>query len=627
MVARAADSLMVDVLKDDRLVGRTEEVRQSLCGSTGELFALPELVWERLQSLTSLMGSPGELRQVVCRGQLALCGGVRVRVIDRFESAPFDLATGDVQANLEALVAGEEPEERVTWNVWTLGREGLMTLPDLGRAVKVIKQLGGTSKVAEQGHTSITQVRNNHKRYCMRQLFMRVFLHTAFRFTPKTEEKLQHRLEDKLDRLECKNPNKLNMYNMHVRAVSKASWGALGADEPSFLGQQDVIRDAGEAWKEADSPLKRVLQEKAEVRRKSQRTKLENKKEAIEQTLWEIEKRKRVKMFSGESFRATAGCKWSQEMMDQMEEHWLGNDFGPTRVDAWIKRTLEFPNPVDPDEYRLLQAFPQPHFDRPPLDAHTYDWARAVSIHRKYWPGCVLNVGQGETKRSYMYAHASGIPFRSVWTPLFPDVGRETAAQSPTDLVSCILRGHRRSFAIEPATHCKEEDITPEPGEPMAVTQCVHLGKDLHAHLNMNPLPWNSWLERLPPLGNATEPREKKEDEPGEPGERPYWAAFKKPVVRGRRQKQKTLKRDSDSSSSDTSEDYDPAVPRAKANTNEEIKRYMERYRAEYAMLDLPQKDSVLGTHPRGAASNQQKRAYFLMRFRPTPSMGTATHF
>ena len=59
-----------------------------------------------------------DLRQVVLRGALTLCAGVRVKVIDRSEGRPFNLLDNDRQGRLEELSMEPDAPEDFAEHLW-----------------------------------------------------------------------------------------------------------------------------------------------------------------------------------------------------------------------------------------------------------------------------------------------------------------------------------------------------------------------------------------------------------------------------------------------------------------------------------------------------------------------------
>jgi len=105
LVAFVSDGLLLEVQEDDRLLARRDEVMDSVWGEIVWLSELGPLVWRRYAALVGGRCEPMLLRGSVLRcAHIAACYMYMKTFKPMFEH-PWSVAVGDVQTNLEGLLA------------------------------------------------------------------------------------------------------------------------------------------------------------------------------------------------------------------------------------------------------------------------------------------------------------------------------------------------------------------------------------------------------------------------------------------------------------------------------------------------------------------------------------------
>eukprot|EP00973_Karenia_brevis_P027301 3763730-Karenia_brevis.AAC.1 len=112
------------------------------------------------------------------QGCLMCHGFIYRKVFLKATSPPFDLAIGDIKANLARLGAETEPpEEPTSKKIWTLYRSMAISRDLLEQAVRMMQFISWVSVCVEQAHASLACLKKFHPHIEMSLLLARGFIH------------------------------------------------------------------------------------------------------------------------------------------------------------------------------------------------------------------------------------------------------------------------------------------------------------------------------------------------------------------------------------------------------------------------------------------------------------------
>ena len=159
------DTFMRLVLTDDRLAMHAPEYRAAVLEELEYLCHIMPSVWQLLVCVTGLDLQPGHVRDLVLRSANVSVAYLLDRCLDDAEGLPWSLCVGNIQDNLQSLVAGRPPVPGSTAaKLSVLVRLGFNSVV-LEEAVQCIGHVKFSTITAEQLHGSIAVCHNAHPEY------------------------------------------------------------------------------------------------------------------------------------------------------------------------------------------------------------------------------------------------------------------------------------------------------------------------------------------------------------------------------------------------------------------------------------------------------------------------------
>ena len=247
MSSRVAESLQAELMQDNRVALRYDELWRAMTQELRWLIDVDEQVWIKLSGLCDLR--PGMLRHDCIAAAHRGYHFFYRRVLRPASMHPWSLCRGDdLLQNLRDLHSGPYPEEPVAQQLWELmdmhWNEG-----ELVATLRLLGQCGWTSLVAEQQHASLAQLKKQHPMYGVETLVNRALMLQVSRLLP-SESRLQKQIQKvtrQRDKLDDKNPNKVNGRAMFLKAYLKVVRGRV--QEEGGDVQQKWERRSKSLWK------------------------------------------------------------------------------------------------------------------------------------------------------------------------------------------------------------------------------------------------------------------------------------------------------------------------------------------------------------------------------------------
>ena len=205
LASRVSDAALDIMLGDPRVVRTYDRLWRELSEEMHWLATLEQPVWELLAGVA---GVPwGTLRtRTVMAGHTTFHFFWR-RVLWPASQLPWSLARGNIEENIDELVAGPMPDEIVSAKIWRLLRAGVARAM-VRQGVELLGDIPWTTTMCEQQHGSLAALARFHPEYETTTLTSRAFLMQLRRLLPKAskEEQQLARLNAAIQKLSAKRP-------------------------------------------------------------------------------------------------------------------------------------------------------------------------------------------------------------------------------------------------------------------------------------------------------------------------------------------------------------------------------------------------------------------------------------
>ena len=233
LVAHICDGFLYELLEDDRVCLRAQELEDAIMDEYEWLSHLPDEVWACFAELVA------DIPRAELRSQAMLSGSIVQAYIKQkafrvVKSRPWSLALGDIAADLSALALRGDVVDSTSTKIRDLVRSGY-PLHRVISAVELLREATWTSTSVEQGRGSAAALHRAHREYGANTLCMRSMLHMLRSLVAGPEdERGRHatRLAHKEDALTWKRPDMISARHVFLRDLihklkSESASGAL----------------------------------------------------------------------------------------------------------------------------------------------------------------------------------------------------------------------------------------------------------------------------------------------------------------------------------------------------------------------------------------------------------------
>ena len=416
-----AESLLANLLEDDRVCVHYDEYRRGLSHEINTLIALPPLVWVLVSDLCSDL-TPNMLRSQVLGSAHTSIGFIDDRVWTRCQDWPWKIAIGDLEKNIKDLVAMEAPPwESVSRKIWALGNQGYPR-EALLEGVRLLQHLGWTSTTVEQQHASATFVHRVHHTYGVQMLAARALLHTARLFyavDPLDNEirKMELKLQQQIDRTPRRAPGNAILFQKVMQLSEyrggKAVHGARKQPVPRGR-RQDRMARASVQLAQLSSKAQESLRAAAVLAEVEKAHRLTEESMATERSLLELKLKKKLKMMNDLPPKIIfSSCTFGKEQETHMMELFQSGAFSQGRVEKMRKNAVT---------HGLLQDHELKELDSMSIlvkeKAKEPWWLSTVADCRSAFDGTAVVIGSGAEARFYKFLYAKKSPRSAVFCPL-----------------------------------------------------------------------------------------------------------------------------------------------------------------------------------------------------------------
>ena len=413
MTAPLPDGVLLELLKDDRVVRQLPVLKAIVVGELEWLASLGPFVWEQLATLQT--GSSAQGLRTDCLFAANVAGSfIERRIFSAAKQEPWNLAAGDIRNNLAALSA-IEPQDTVSKKIKQLIAMGFNEAK-LVDGISLMKEVHWSTVPVEQSHGSSAALRRSHRHYGVEMMAQRSFVHMMRPlFAASVEEGHMSTPKKQANVLARRQPQKVTGRHIFMAEAMEAASFRSPDGKLSKSVSKDIMAKHGAHYKMLPQDLRSEFEAKAAQKRISDQT-------AIEQALAELGPQ--VAMQAAQITESTqnesnsarvAHCTLSQADEDSLAALWNSEDFSRAKVDALRKAAQVAPEvPAVEAQERLLAIDVGPEV----IEQAVPPWCRDVCRLRDHFQGCALVFTEDGAVTAYAFMFAFQRPFAAAFMPL-----------------------------------------------------------------------------------------------------------------------------------------------------------------------------------------------------------------
>ena len=257
LCAMPAEKFLLDMLSDDRLARRSDEILQHVHDKLREVCCFPDLVYDRL---ASAVGETAEgYKHLVIMSACISFGYLWRSTFRELQFQPWSFTQGDIEAKVSGLAAGTiaAEDERILRmkNLLSAGTPQAA----LVEAFSLLRESPMSTCLVEEGHASAAMIMRDHSRYSEKALRARALLHQVRSVTrPKHVSTAEKSLVRRMERLKSYNPNKVRGRHMFLKQMVHASMSAAGREPKNRLqASRTCVKDCQKEY-DALTPLEQA---------------------------------------------------------------------------------------------------------------------------------------------------------------------------------------------------------------------------------------------------------------------------------------------------------------------------------------------------------------------------------
>jgi hypothetical protein len=414
MVGFIADSLLVEVQEDDRLLSRREELMESVYEELQWIAGLADYVWDRY---AALVGGKCEAR--LLRASVLRCGHVALsyiffKVFRPMLGHPWSLAVGDIEANMSQLLAAEaasvaDPLARKLRALLAQGYNRTLLVD----ALTLLRSVPWSSVAVEQAHGSIALIHRMHPRLGTKTMCTRAMLHQIRALHHvSSEERARQGLEKKRAALVRRRPERVGSRHAVVQALFQAR-AAEGS--PAHAAQRTELLSRAGSFMQALSPAQQQeLADRARRGGEVRRRELEEELEHVDSQLALLRRRSSASQGSQGSVRAD-GQRLAEEDYQRIQQLLDGANFGRAQVQSLRERALMPPAAPTREHLDILQGvLPEAAGPR----AARGPWLAHVARNREQLGSAIFLSGEADGCDAFWLSYATQQPLSAYFLRL-----------------------------------------------------------------------------------------------------------------------------------------------------------------------------------------------------------------
>ena len=500
------DALLRELMEDSRVPLRMEHLKSSIAQEMSFLSQLGIHVWEALAPVTQ--SAPQSLRSEVLQAAQTSSAFVEHRVFSAASRLPWKLCTGDIDQNLQELMASIEPREPTSQKVWQLLHLGWNKL-ELRKAIMLMADCPWATVCAEQQHGSASIIRKYHEHLGEESLMSRAFAHTMRRLLPgmSVEEKQIARARQRLERLDRKRPDNLGGRQLYVRDLMSvaADWQKDGTRCVPGRVQHVIMKKHGDRWKGYPASTKLKYDARAALARSASRQQLEEETERARTDLCIMVSRLEASKEARPPLTLSA-CQLGEQEQAVLQCMWDDAAFTHRMVGELRAAAAKAPLAPSRDVQTEMRALAIYEGDDPPARPA---WLSPLCWHRAHMAGCALAVATAEGKSFYLFLYATQSPLFACFSRLHVEELLMEPQEMNLEVWDRLAVQHWAwSFTVDyQATTTWDVLSHVGPGQLEVLPGLVHLGNS-EVVSDAELMPWGELLGSMPskaPAGSSGE--------------------------------------------------------------------------------------------------------------------------
>ena len=500
------DALLKELMEDSRVPLRLEHLKSSIAQEMIFLSQLGMHVWEALAPVAQ--SAPPSLRSEVLQVAQTSSAFVEHRVFAAASRLPWRLCTGDIDRNLQELMASTEPREPTSKKVWQLLHLGWNKL-ELRKAIMLMAGCPWATVCAEQQHGSASIIRKYHEDLGEESLMSRAFVHTMRRLLPgmSVEEKQIARARQRLERLERKRPDAFRGRQLYVRDLMSvaAEWQRDASKSVPGQVQKTIMKKHGDRWNSYSASTGLKYDAQASLARSASRRQLEEDTDRARTDLCIMVSRLEASKEARPPLTLSA-CQLGLQEQEVLQCMWGDEAFTHRMVVELRDAAAVAPPAPSVDVQAEMQAFVVYGGDDPPARPA---WLSPLCWHRAHMAGCALAVATAEGKSFYLFLYATQNPLHACFSRLHVrEVLLEPQEMNLEAWEQLAMQQWAWSFTVDyQATTTWEMLSHVSPGQLEVLAGLTHLGGG-EVVSDGQLLPWEEFVAVMParvPAGSTGE--------------------------------------------------------------------------------------------------------------------------
>ena len=411
------DALLVELLADDRVVKRSETLRETVMEEMHWIESIGDSVWARLGFVVGAHSSPSELRHCVVHSASVAFAFVHKRIFQELESLPWRLAVGDIDQNLADLEESQEPiSDMCAHRVRQLLRAGY-NRATLKEAVSLLREVPWTSVPVEQAHGSCAVIHRQHPMYSLDTLAHRALVHQCRHlFVKDPEERKLDKQQAVVDALKKKQPGRVSGRHAFMGALAQSVKATLpaGSKMPANA-THELMRQHTTLYKNLDPQAMAVWDKVAELRSEVKAQAAQEEVTYRTATLDLQRSRYEVSLAEG-MWTRTSLARFSDSDWAEMVVLMDSPSFARSEVTKLRAKALAPPEVPPQAVVEQLESCPV-HASPPEVRMMPW-WLKRLCQQRDELIGCILLTSLEEGALGYYFLHATKSPFHAMFLPV-----------------------------------------------------------------------------------------------------------------------------------------------------------------------------------------------------------------
>lgn len=454
------DAALMALVTDARVPKRLDFLTAAVADEMYMLLEIRGPVWGLLAKACGLSG--GRLRSLVVGAAHCSIAGMEWRIFTEARKEPWCLVTGDIDANLERLRAGPEPDEPTCAKIWHLLHMG-WNREVLKEAVGLLGEISWGTKVAEEQHASAAVVSKYHPEMAEEAVCVRAFVHTCRNLLPCLSDGERHvrRMQERLGRLQRKRPQNIGGRQVFISDLMRLISMNIASGRP-VPPRARIIANSAHLWARTSLTDQVRYDIRAHVRKSASQL-------ALEDAIADLQERRNIEQvrvaqdsLADKPRLLLSAVKFDESTFAEYERVYKSSAFtSPAAIQEMRSRAVRAPPRLTDAELADLNKMPLWDGSAP---AARPPWLGPVCKQRALFCNAVFMFAEPERTVFYKFLFAMQSPFYAMFAPverIDPQVPLEVVTHENWEQVA--MMSWRFEFSVDFASFCPWEALPPVP--------------------------------------------------------------------------------------------------------------------------------------------------------------------